>query len=122
MSGTNVDEGLERTSATGGALVRAWVAVALIPVFFIFAMAVGQVMYSVMGYLPENTMPLWVDLVASTSALVVALLPCAAAVRYGGQGHSAGDRRGLVPLVIGAFAGLGLLILTVVTTVSTPHA
>ncbi len=122
MIRTNQDERLGRTSRAGAFLVRAWIAVALIPVFFILSFAVAQVLYSAMGYLPENTVPLWVDLVASISALVVFLLPCAAAVLYGRRADRAGDRRGLLPLALGALASVALLVLTVVTIVSTPHA
>jgi hypothetical protein len=101
--------------------LRAWIAVALIPVFFILSFILAQGLYSLMGYKPENTVPFWVDLVASAATVVVFLVPCAAAVIYGARTRSAGDRRGLAPLLIGSLAGLGVLILTVVTFVSTPH-
>jgi len=108
-----------QTSAAGVWLGRAWIAVALIPVFFILAFAVGQVLYSLMGYLPENAgIPLWVDLVATSPTMAVFLVPCAAAVLYGKRANSFGDRRGLVPLCTGALAGLGLLSLSIVTIIS----
>lgn len=122
MSGIHVNDRPGRTSAAWSPLARAWIAVALVPVFFVLAMVVGQVLYSVMGYLPETTMPLWVDLVASAGALVVALIPCAAAVLFGRRTHSAGDRRGLGPLAIGSIAAIGLVVLTLVTIASAPHA
>jgi len=108
-----------QTSPSGVWLGRTWIAVALIPVFFILAFAVGQVLYSLMGYLPEDAgIPLWVDLVATIPTMAVFLVPCAAAVLYGRRVNSVGDRRGLVPLCIGALAGLGLLILSIVTIIS----
>ena len=98
---------------------RALIAVALIPVFFILGFAVAQGLYSLMGYLPEEAcIPLWVDLVATIPTVAVWLVPCAAAVLYGRRVNSVGDRRGLVPLCIGALAGLGLLVLSIVTIIS----
>lgn len=122
MSGTHVDNRPSRTSAAGSPLARAWIAVALIPVFFVLAMVVGQVLYSMMGYLPERTVPLWVDLVASAGALVVVLIPCAAAVLLGRRTRSAGDRRGLGPLAVGSIAAIGVVVLTLITIASAPHA
>jgi hypothetical protein len=90
-------------------------------VFFIISFILGQGLYSLMGYKPENPVPVWVDLVASASTVVVFLVPCAAAVIYGARARSAGDRSGLAPLIIGSLAGLGVLILTIGTFVSTPH-
>lgn len=122
MSRTRQDEGVTGTSPTGGPLARAWIAVALIPLSFILAFVVAEVLYSLMGYQPSgNTIPLWVDLVASTVAVVVFLVPCTAAVLYGRRAQIDGDRRGLIPLVIGACAGVGILVLTVATVISTPH-
>ena len=119
MSNATQGERPTQTSPSGVWLGRAWIAVALIPVFFILAFAVGQVLYSLMGYLPEDAgIPLWVDLVATIPTMAVFLVPCAAAVLYGRRVSSVGDRRGLVPLCIGALAGLGLLILSVVTIIA----
>ena len=118
---THRDEGVIRTHQAAESYVRAWIAVALIPVFFILSFILAQGLYSLMGYQPENTVPVSVDLVASGAAVVVFLVPCAAAVIYGARTRSAGDRRGLAPLLIGSLAGLGLLILTVVTFATTQH-
>lgn len=92
---------------------RAWKAVLLIPVGFVAALVVGQVLYSLLGYKPENDdAPLWADLVASVPALLVFLAPCAAAVGYGRQA------RRVVPVAIGALAGVGMMVLTVVTLIA----
>jgi len=108
-----------QTSAAGLWFGRAWIAVGLIPVFFILAFAVGQVLYTLMGYLPEDAgIPWWVDLVATIPTMAVFLVPCAAAVLYGRRANRLGDRRGLVPVCIGALAGLGLLSLSIVTIIS----
>lgn len=97
---------------------RAWTAVALVPVFFFLAFAVGEGMYALMGYKPENAdAPVWVDVVALIPVLVVVLIPCAAAVLFGRRASRGGDRRGVFPLVIGVIAGVGLLVLTIVSEV-----
>lgn len=75
-------------------------------------------MYALLGYEPANAdAPGWVDLVALAPVVVVVLLPCAAAVLFGRRVTKGGDRRGVVPLVIGAIAGAGLLVLTIVSEV-----
>lgn len=99
-------------------LARAWTGVALIPVFFFLAFAVGEGAYALMGYKPESAdAPLWVDLVALVPITVTFVVPCIAAVFFGSRATKSGDRRGKLPLVIGAIAGAGLLILTVVSEV-----
>jgi hypothetical protein len=101
------------TTQTRSPADRAWKAVLLIPVAFVAALVVGQVLYTLLGYQPEDDdAPLWADLVASVPTLLVFLAPCAAAVSFGRQ-----EKR-LVPLVIGALAGLGMTVLTVVTVVA----
>jgi hypothetical protein len=105
--------------ASDGRLARAWIAVVLIPAFFVVAFALGYVLYDLLGYKPEdNNAPLWVDVVAAVVVLAVALAPCVGAGMYGRRAAHDGDRRGRVPLAIGALAGLGLTVLTVVTTVA----
>jgi hypothetical protein len=103
-------------TARGRWLAWAWAAVALIPVFFVLALATGQGVYALMGYRPENAdAPVAVVLVALVPTLAVALVPCVAAVLAGRRAVRAGQRGGTVPLVLGALTGLGLLVLTVVS-------
>jgi hypothetical protein len=45
------------------------------------------------------------------------LLPCLAAVFFGRRANQAGDRRGRLPAVLGAGAGLGWLVLAIVSEV-----
>lgn len=105
--------------AASGWLSRAWTSTALIPVLVLASFALGYLLYDVLGYEPEtNDAPLWVDLVVAVVVLAVAVAPCLGAVVYGRRSHRAGDRRGLVPLVLGAIAGLALTVLTVVTTLA----
>jgi hypothetical protein len=106
-------------SGTGVWIRRAWIAVALIPVFFVLAFAFGYVLYDLMGYQPENDdAPFFVDLVCTVAILAVALVPCVGAAYLGRRAHSVGDRRGLIPLGLGALAGLGLTIISLVTLVA----
>jgi len=96
-------------------LRRAWVGVALIPVFFIIALVVGQGIYALMGYKPENAdAPAWAVVLASALTLLVVLIPCVGAVTYGLRATRAGERRGVFPAVIGAVAAVGWVALTIV--------
>jgi hypothetical protein len=93
---------------------RAWVAVVFVPFAFVLALIAGYVAYDLFGYKAEDSgVPLGVDLVASLISLAIALAPCAVAVVCGRRAAAAGQRRGLVPAVIGGLAGLGLTALTV---------
>lgn len=99
-------------------LPRAWVSVASVPVFFVIAFAVGEGIYALMGYKPENAdAPVWADGVASALILAVVLIPSVAAVYFGRRAMKTGDRRGVYPAVIGAVAGVGWVTLTIVTAV-----
>ena len=94
---------------------RGWVAVALIPVFFLLSIAVGYVLYDLFGYQPENDdAPFWVDLICTIPILAVSLVPCVAAVHFGRRAAGRGDLLGLLPLGIGALAGVGVTILSIV--------
>lgn len=99
-------------------LGRAWGAVVSVPAFFLIAFAVGEGMYALLGYKPENAdAPIWVVVVAVVPTLLVTLIPCVAAMVCGRRATNGGDRRGVVPLVVGAIAGLGMLVLTIVSEV-----
>lgn len=105
------------TSADGKLLAGAWMWVALIPVFFFVGFAVGELLYAVLGYKPENDdAPLWVDLIASLGALAVALVPCVGTVIYGRRASKAGSRSALVPITIGTLTGVALVVLTAFST------
>lgn len=119
MTTTHVERPQATPPAGTGSLTRAWVAVALIPVFFGIAFVLGYVLYDLLGYQPEdNDAPLWVDLAVAVAVLAVTLVPCAGAVRHGRRATHVGDRRGWIPLAIGALAGLVLTVLTAVTTLA----
>ncbi len=105
-------------SRAPGALGWAWAAVALIPVFFFIAIGVGEGVISLLGYTAgEVNNPIWATLVSDLAAIAVVLLPCLAAVIFGRRAYKAGNRRGLLPAVLGMVAGLGWLILTIVSEV-----
>ena len=68
-------------------LGRAWTAVAM-PVFFLVAFAVGEGLYALLGYQPENAdAPAWVLLVTLAPTVAVVLIPLrsGAPVRQQGQ-------------------------------------
>jgi hypothetical protein len=103
---------------TGRWFGLAWGALALVPVFFLVGFAVGEGLYAVLGYQPENAdAPLWVDLAVLVPTLAVVLIPCAAAVVFGSLARRSGDRRGAVPAVMGLLLGAGWLVLSVVSEV-----
>lgn len=95
-------------------LARAWISVALIPVFFVLSFVVQTVIYALTGYDPSTgTAPLWADLAAALPGLAILLLPCLAGVAHGWRAARAGVRAGLVPAVLAALLGVGAVILTV---------
>jgi hypothetical protein len=100
-------------SSRANLVARAWTAVALIPVFFFVGFAVGEMLYAILGYKPENDdASLGVDLVTSLAVLAVTLVPCIAAVIYGRRANPAGRPSARAPMTIGALAGAALVILT----------
>lgn len=106
--------------ADGASVGRAWVSVALIPVFFIVALAVGYLTYDLLGYKPENDdAPLWADVVVAAAVLIPLWIPCGAAISFGRQATRAGDRRGFVPLALGVVAGVGFTTLSLVDVLAT---
>jgi hypothetical protein len=119
MSNRQLDPAPEPTAPDSNPwLRRAWVGVALVPLFFFIAFAVGEGIYALMGYKPENAdAPVWAVIVASALVLLVVLIPCVAAVYSGRRAIKSGDRRGMYPAVIGAVAAVGWVVLTIVTEV-----
>ncbi len=104
---------------SGQWVFRSWISIAFIPVFFVAAFIAGYLIYSAFGYLPENMdAPAWVELLVGVVALSLFLVPCAGAVGYGWIANKAHDRRGLVPLVIGALLGTWMTVVSVITVVS----
>jgi hypothetical protein len=98
---------------------RSWISVALIPVFFFAAFMAGYFLYSVFGYVPENMdAPAWLELIVGVIALALFLVPCAGAVFYGWIANTAHDRRGLVPMVIGAVLGIWMTVVSTITVVT----
>jgi hypothetical protein len=109
------------SNSTGGGprdqtpLARAWISIALVPVFFFVAFAAAQGIYALTGYDPSAgaTPPLWADLAAGIPALLILFLPCAGAVVYGLRASREGARAGLVPVVLGALVAVGGVLLVV---------
>ena len=108
----------DRTAGTVS-LVRAWVAVALVAPAFLLAFGLVEVLYALLGYAPEDaTEPLWVALVANVPGILLFLVPCAAAVRYGHRAWVQGRSAGLLPAALGGVLGTWMVVLGIVTLVA----
>lgn len=97
-----------RAVAVRSDLNRAWIAVILLPLFFLLAFGSGYlVSWWLMGDASETTAPTaWQALLIVVPTLVIMLLPCVAAVRYGHRVVRAGRAVGWLPTVIGGAVGL----------------
>jgi hypothetical protein len=87
-------------------VVRAWVFVALIPVFALLGYAAAAGGYLLLRYRPEaDDAPLWLDRLAVVTGFVMLAVPCAQAIRYGNRARAGADRRGVPPLAVGLLVG-----------------
>ena len=111
-SSSNASIGPGPSSQT--ALSRAWISIALVPVFLFAAFAASEGIYTLTGYDPSTgTVPLWADLAAGLPSLALLLIPCIAGVVYGRRAARSGVRAGLVAAVIAGLLGLGSVLLVV---------
>ena len=93
-------------------LVRAWVALALVPLAFIAAFVLAEVLYAATGHDPSSeTPPHWADAVALIPAGLVFVAPCVVAVVSGLRAVTAGRRAGYVPASIAVLVALGYTVL-----------
>jgi hypothetical protein len=92
-------------------LRKAWIAVALIPVAFVVAMVLGEVVIGALGYpAGGESPPAGLRAAVGIPATLLLVAPGVIAGIYGLRARRAGEPRGLVPGVIGiAVAGLFLL-------------
>ena len=113
------DASIGQGARTQTPLARAWISIALVPVFFLAALAASQGIYGLTGYDPSAgaTPPLWADLAAGLPSLAILLIPCTAGVIYGRRAARAGVRAGLVPAAIAALLGVGAVLLVVLNSV-----
>src|SRR5690242_4105931 len=86
-------------------LRMAWVCVALVPVSLVLAMFAGQGLLGLMGYQASETVSVWAALLAGVSALLILLVPCAAAMWYGYHGFQAGCDAARIPGWLGGMIG-----------------
>lgn len=100
-------------------LARAWISIALVPVFFFASFAASQGIYTLTGYDPSAgaTPPLWADLAAGLPGLAILLIPCIGGVVYGRRAARAGVHAGLVPAAIAALLGVGAVVMVVLNAV-----
>ena len=101
-------------------VVRAWVFVALIPVFALLAFFAAAGAYTLMGYhVSVADAPLWVDRLTGLAAFATVAVPCVLAVRYGNRARRGADRRGITPLSIGLIVGVWWLVVGAFTLAQT---
>lgn len=96
-------------------LGRAWISIALVPVFFVLSFLVQTGIYALTGHDPStgDVPPLWANLAAGLPGLAILLVPCVAGVVYGWRAVRSGVRAGMVPAVLAALVGVGAVVLTV---------
>lgn len=113
------DASIGQGPRTQTSLARAWISVALVPVFFFAAFAASEGIYALTGHDPSAgaTPPLWADVAAGLPGLAILLIPCTAGVVYGRRAARAGVRAGLVPAAIAALLGVGAVLLVVLNAV-----
>jgi Na+/proline symporter len=95
---------------------RAWWSLALFPVSFLAAFAVGEGLASLLGHpsgSPE-TAPVWVMLAAGGPALLVFVLPAVLAVVFARRAEREGDRSGRVPMWVAVVLATAFVLLNVV--------
>ena len=113
----------EPKAQTSRWLARAWVAVGLFPVTLVAVGAGAFAFYDAMrsnairAESGQTTLPLWVEAVVWIIGTAIVLAPCAAAVVFGRRANADGDPRGNVPSAIGAVAGLGYALLSIISMV-----
>ncbi|WP_155893007.1 hypothetical protein [Intrasporangium chromatireducens] len=104
-----------RRSQAHTPLVRAWIGVALVPVFFFLSFAVQTGIYALTGHDPSaGSVPLAAYLTAALPGLAIVLAPCVAAVVLGRRAVRSGVPAGLLPQVVAALLAVGAVVLTVV--------
>ena len=105
---------VERGQPTRTPLAKAWISIALVPVFFVLSFVAQTAIYALTGHDPSaGTAPLWANLAAGLPGLAIVLVPCVAGVIHGRRATRSGVRAGLVPQVLAALLGLGAVVLTV---------
>ena len=82
----------------------AWIAVAAIPVAFVAGMVIGAGLLTMQGYDSGDPLPPGTIVGAAGPALLVILAPELAAAVLGFKARGRGERRGVVPAVIGIVA------------------
>ena len=109
----------QNRQTSGPWVLRSWISVALIPIFFLVAVMAGYLIYGLFGYSAEQMdAPAWVELIVGVVALALFIIPCVGAVFYGWLANKAHDRRGLIPLVIGGIVGTWMTVVSVITVIS----
>jgi hypothetical protein len=118
MSSSKQERPLVPTGHETPWVTRAWIGVALVPVFFFIAFAVGEGLYSMLGYEAGSVnAPGWTIAGIAALTFAVVVIPCVIAIHYGRRAMKAGDLRGRTPMIIGWVVAAGWLVMSVVSEV-----
>jgi hypothetical protein len=103
------------TTRAGDHLVRAWISVALLPLSVVLAVLVGEGLVALLGYPPGSgdVVPRPLGIAVGLPMVGLAILPGVLAWLFGTRASREGDRRGLVPAVIGAVLSLAFVAVNV---------
>lgn len=109
-----------RAVALRSDLNRAWIAVILLPLFFLLAFGSGYlVSWLLLGDDTDYThLTAWQVVLVAVPTVVIMLLPCVAAVRYGRRVVRAGRAVGWLPLLIGGTVGIAWTVANLVGAVT----
>lgn len=84
-------------------VVRAWLAVALIPVFGVLGLAVSSgVALAWQRQVGPGSGALTADRIGDLAGTLTLLLPCLLAIRHGNRARAGRDPRGVPPMAVGA--------------------
>jgi hypothetical protein len=99
----------------GGALVIAWIGVALIPFFLVGAFVLGYVLTGMLESDSGDDLSIGADVATLLAMLAVFALPCLVAAVAGGRAVMSGDPGGRTPRMIGIGAFIAFAVWGVVS-------
>ncbi|MFC7363294.1 hypothetical protein [Nocardioides astragali] len=105
----------------GASTRRAWWSLLGFVPSFALAFLVGEGLISALGYPVggEEQAPWWAALIAATPALLVFVLPAAAATYFGMRAMRLGDGRGRLPTTVALIVAAGFVLINAISALVT---